>query len=421
MERQVTPKNERKRKALLIFPLLVIPFLTMAFWALGGGTNRKLQEKKTKEGLNLELPDAQLKSDKNQNKLSFYEVAEKDSAKLNDLIKNDPFYKSPSLQDTTPNPGEMKSQAFSFDASRLKTGDYKDPNEEKVYKKLSELNREISSAASEPARPKQTNTSFYGNKNPISPGDIDRLENMMQNIKAKGEQDPELDQLTAMMDKILDIQHPERVKQRMTGQPPKEKTEVFQVHSPQATASLSLLDTSENSGKPVNNGGFFSLNTGNASKGQNPVEAVVHGGQQLVNGAIIKLMLTSDLTTGSALIPKGNFVFGIATLNNERLEVQISSIRYKSSLFPVKLEVYDLDGLPGIYIPGAITRDVAKETASNGSQMLEITSLDPSLKAQAASAGVGAVKTWLNKKAKLTRVFVKPGYKVLLLNKSLAQ
>ncbi len=27
----------RKRKMMLVLPLLVIPFLTMAFWALGGG------------------------------------------------------------------------------------------------------------------------------------------------------------------------------------------------------------------------------------------------------------------------------------------------------------------------------------------------------------------------------------------------
>ncbi|MBK6993326.1 MAG: conjugative transposon protein TraM [Chitinophagaceae bacterium] len=39
------------------------------------------------------------------------------------------------------------------------------------------------------------------------------------------------------------------------------------------------------------------------------------------------------------------------SLNNERLEAEINSIRYGNSLFPVKLEIYDMDGLPGIYIP----------------------------------------------------------------------
>ncbi|HEY5371314.1 MAG TPA: conjugative transposon protein TraM, partial [Hanamia sp.] len=114
------------------------------------------------------------------------------------------------------------------------------------------------------------------------------------------------------------------------------------------------------------------------------------------------------------IIPKDNFVFGMVSLNGERLQVEISSIRVAHSLFPVKLQVYDMDGLPGIYIPGAVTRDVAKESLNNATQMMEVSSLDPSVKAQATTAGIDAVKTLLSKKTKLVKVTVKAGYKVLL-------
>ena len=70
---------------------------------------------------------------------------------------------------------------------------------------------------------------------------------------------------------------------------------------------------------------------------------------------------------------KGNFVFGTAQLNDERLEINISSIRSGNNLFPVKLDVYDMDGLAGIYIPGAISRDVAKQSADNSLQLMELT------------------------------------------------
>jgi hypothetical protein len=43
-----------------------------------------------------------------------------------------------------------------------------------------------------------------------------------------------------------------------------------------------------------------------------------------------------------------------------------------------------------------------------------MTSLDPSLKAQATATGINAVKNLLSKKAKLVKVTVKAGYKVLL-------
>ena len=99
---------------------------------------------------------------------------------------------------------------------------------------------------------------------------------------------------------------------------------------------------------------------------------------------------------------------------NERLEAEINSIRYKNQLFPVKLELYDMDGLPGIYIPGSISRDVAKNSADNSLQLMELTTLDPSLKAQAAAAGINTVKSLMSRKVKQVKVIIKEGYKVLL-------
>jgi conjugative transposon TraM protein len=106
-------------------------------------------------------------------------------------------------------------------------------------------------------------------------------------------------------------------------------------------------------------------------------------------------------------------------LNGERLEVEINSIRCNNSLYPVKLAIYDMDGLPGIYVPGAITRDVAKQSADNPLQLMELNALDPSLKAQATATGINAVKNLLSKKAKLVKVTVKAGYRVLLKQKNI--
>jgi len=89
-------------------------------------------------------------------------------------------------------------------------------------------------------------------------------------------------------------------------------------------------------------------------------------------------------------------------------------VRFGNSLFPVELSVYDMDGLDGIYIPGAITRDVAKQSADRSMQTIGLTSLDPSWGAQAASAGIEAAKTLFSRKVKLIKVTVKAGYQVLL-------
>lgn len=147
---------------------------------------------------------------------------------------------------------------------------------------------------------------------------------------------------------------------------------------------------------------------------ENAIKAVVHQSQVLVDGAVVKLRLLNDVFINGNLIPKDNFVFGTASLNGERLIIKINSIRYNNSLYPVDLSVFDMDGMDGIYIPGAITRDVAKQSADRAVQGIGLTTIDPSLKVQAATAGIEAAKTLLSKKAKLIKVTVKAGYHVLL-------
>ncbi len=72
-----------------------------------------------------------------------------------------------------------------------------------------------------------------------------------------------------------------------------------------------------------------------------------------------------DIFINDVLIPKGTFIYGVTSLNDERLHVTINSIRSGQSFFPVSMTVYDADGLPGINIPGAITRDAGKESIDN--------------------------------------------------------
>ena len=187
---------------------------------------------------------------------------------------------------------------------------------------------------------------------------------------------------------------------------------VFAVSKQHGTGSISLLDTSKKSVSEQTS--FYGIEQDDFGNRQNAIEAVVHESQSLVSGAVVKLRLLNDIYIAGRLIPKESFVFGITSLNGERLQIEITSIRTASSLFPVKLEVYDMDGLAGIYIPGAITRDVAKQSADNSLQLMELGTMNPSLKAQAAAAGINATKNLLSKKVKLVKVTVKAGYKVLL-------
>ncbi len=424
----------RKRKMLAVLPLLVLPFITLAFWALGGGKASATESKQSniKQGLNLQLPNATLKDDKGLNKLSYYEMAAADSAKLKELIRSDPYFKVKNITSNNEIRETEGDTVFSV-LSKLNPEDQKtglnnspynkngniDHNEENVLRKLNQLNAVLDNTANGAALKNDTQENYSIPKQlSANKGEVDRLENMMQAMQQNGNaEDPELKQINGMLEKIMDIQHPERIDDRIRQKSLKTKDEVFPITKMAKETNISLLDTP---GKISNDkAGFFGLDDQLSSQNENnSIEAVVNENQVLVNGAIVKFRLLNDIYVNGSLIQKGSFVFGIASLNAERLEVEINSIRYNQSLYPVKLEVYDMDGLPGIYIPGAITRDVAKQSADNSLQLMELSTMDPSLKAQAAAAGISAAKSLLSKKIKQVKVMVKAGYKVLMKDKN---
>ncbi|MFN3665658.1 MAG: conjugative transposon protein TraM, partial [Sediminibacterium sp.] len=105
---------------------------------------------------------------------------------------------------------------------------------------------------------------------------------------------------------------------------------------------------------------------------------------------------------------------GIASVQHERLQVLIASIRIDKKILPVSLSVYDLDGIEGIYIPGSAPREILRSAADQSIQSVNVLSLDPSIKTQAAMAGIGAAKNLLSRKVKNLQVTVEAGYQVLL-------
>ncbi len=389
-------KTVKQRKLLLVLPLLVIPFLTMAFWALGGGRGKK-EVDVTDKGLNLDLPDANLKADKLVDKLGFYEQADKDSLKMEEWMRSDPYFR----KDTVPAglfPNELEELTMSTDSKfsqQLNPSPYErrgNNTEEQIMAKLKMLEEEMN-------RPVATRGADLPADDAFS-REVNQLQEMMQQNSGGGAEDQEMRQLESTLDKILDIQHPSRVKERSV----QHKEAAYAVRKERGVDTLVK--------------GFYSFSDEKEMADQNAVEAIIASNQTIVNGAVVKFRTITDMYVNGSLVPANTIVAGIAALDGERLMVEIHSIRSGKNLYGVKLSVYDMDGLPGIYIPGTINREVAKESLNNSLSLADMTTLDPSFKAQAAATGISAVKNLISKKSKLVRVQVKAGYKVLFKNKN---
>lgn len=437
-QKQSSNEILRKKKLLMVMPLIVLPFITLLFWALGGGKTKKGNELPAQEGLNMQLPAANLNEVKPQDKLGYYDQATSDSLKRQELMNNDPYYKADKTEhlahfnsDSSLIEMKNKSAYSNLSNSPYNNSSYSDPNETKVYKKLAELNTALNNATPEVTKTEEEKKHLQpANPVGIDGGDVDRLEQMMQTMNQKNVDDPEMQQLNILMDKILDMQHPERLQEKIQQTFEARKGQVFAVSPNNLINPVSFLgnknsrNLDSDTGRKYSNqqNSFYSLNNALAiDKNANAMQAVIHETQTLVDGSTVKLRLLNNVYINGVLIPANNFVFGTAALSGERLGITIHSIRYNNSLFPVELSVFDMDGMSGLYIPGAITRDVAKQWAEQGLQDVGFTSLNPSIGTQAASAGIEAAKTLLSRKVKLIKVTVKAGYQVLLYDEKQKQ
>ncbi|NII83124.1 conjugative transposon protein TraM [Pedobacter sp. SG908] len=357
-------KKIEKKKVLLIFlPLLAAAILTTGFFMLGGGKSEADDTADVRGKVDFSLPDAAIKKQQPADKMAFYEQAERDSA----------LRGSASLSRMSENLGFKNSQ---------------DEQTGEISLKLEALKREID----RPAENTSGVGSVAGTRVGYGPGDVagsgngnmkndvDRLEalmKMMQDHKNAAE-DPEMKQLNAMMENIIDIQHPERVKQKMAG------------------------------AKKINTDSLFKA-----------IPAVIASDKKVVQGATIKLLLLDTLRVNGVLIPKGHELFGACKITNQRLLLDIRQIRLGNAIIPSDLSLYSYDGMLGLDAPEAVLTVAVNDGAGNALGDVALNTFDQSLVTQVAGAGIDAAKSMLTKKLRKIKVKLKGGQAVLLRDNKL--
>jgi conjugative transposon TraM protein len=405
-------KEKQRRKILLMAPLIIIPLLAIGFWAIGGGSSMAgPEDKKDRSVLKKETPNANLVEGP-KDKLSYYNKASADSQKRLEYMRNDPYAPKDSLGNATWYSRGQHNGIGGPSTGPYQThqGRYTDPNEERVYERLNSLQAVLNT----PPQTTQTPPSSQSKNSALDKREIDRLETLLAMSKDnKSEPDPEIQELHGMLDKVLDIQYPERVRDRYQKKSEEQKGRIFSVSANKDATPISILEKEKNKKQQS---AFYSLeeNDDTIEADRNTILAVIHETQTLVSGSIVKLRLASDIYINGVLVPKDQFIFGMASLNGERLSVAIDNIRYREHIFPVRLGVFSLDGIEGIHIPGAIGRDAAKQSGSSAISGMNVTTIDPSIAAQAANAGIELTKNLIGRKIKLVKVTVKAGYQVIL-------
>ena len=153
--------------------------------------------------------------------------------------------------------------------------------------------------------------------------------------------------------------------------------------------------------------------------GKNTIAACVQGDQTITDGQTVRLRLLEPMRVSGRTIPRNTPLVGMARLQGERLEIGIISLDHQGNIIPVELAVYDSDGQAGIFVPGSMETDAAKEIGANmGSSLGSSINISTDAGAQLASdLGKGVIQgvsQYISKKMRTVRVHLKSGYRVLL-------
>lgn len=147
--------------------------------------------------------------------------------------------------------------------------------------------------------------------------------------------------------------------------------------------------------------------------------AVINQNQTVLSGGRVQLRLLDDMTVQDVVIPRGTLVYGVGNFGSERVAVQITSVQLRNRIYPIKLSVYDMDGLPGIYVPNIIGVQEGRQATAQAIGGVNIntsmgTNIGQAAAASAAQAGVRGVQNLFQRKAQLQKAALKGNYYVLL-------
>ena len=158
--------------------------------------------------------------------------------------------------------------------------------------------------------------------------------------------------------------------------------------------------------------------TPNATR--NTIRACIHGDQTITSGQSVRLRIMEDMRVGKHVLPRNTVITGEGSIKGERLDISIVRVEHDGNIIPVELSVHDNDGQAGIFIPGSMEVNVAKEVAANMGQNLgtsiSITnqSAGNQLLSEVGRGTIQGVSQYVTKKMREEKVHLKSGYMLML-------
>jgi len=111
------------------------------------------------------------------------------------------------------------------------------------------------------------------------------------------------------------------------------------------------------------------FNTVMPDRGERMIRAIIDENLTGYAGSRLRIRLLDDIMAGRHVVRRGTYVYAeISGFTGQRVTLTIRSIMQGGRLLPVRLEVYDNDGSPGLYVPASAFREFSRELGASGAQ-----------------------------------------------------
>lgn len=386
----------KQNKALFILPLILLPFVVLLFYILGGGnpTGNEEQKNTGNKGANYSIPQAE-SSIEIADKLEAYEQqGGRASTRDYGILAN---------MDSMNNPGQPlilpeDSVARDFVGEQSVNVNISNNLLAHIKQKKEEINRELNAPESRQTKSEartEKSVNLVNGKNTTKNESLVNTESIPVILQKTGIE--ELDQvfeenvaLTRQNDSLKFILR--QMQQQQPEQQKKEKTK-------------------------------FTLEkkNGSAFQKQQPknslIRAEIYETSTVLDGNRVKLRLLEDTWLDGRKIPENTFIYGICKVNNERLHITVTQLPVENNFLPVDLAIHDLDGLPGLYVPGNAARKVTREVGSSTNTSSIFGMTDNPLTYAGVRAADRTAQTLL-RRVRLKKVTVKKNTLVYLINQN---
>ncbi|MEZ5198382.1 MAG: conjugative transposon protein TraM [Bacteroidales bacterium] len=427
-KKPLSPQQLQKRKKMVIFPLFFLLFV-VSMWFIFAPSGDKSEE--TGDTFNTNLPTPKESGI----------IADKRDAYRQEAMREKEQEKMRSLEDFAFMLGDETPEEK---VSSGKTGLHEVPEltenstKSSRIKNSSETNRTSAfhSSASQYQNIDRQLGSFYKETEPEKNGQEQaELEERIGELERQLQEKNEAEQQLALVEKSYEI-----AARYMPADKTKSETIVASVaNSSETEKETASIPVSQVSVKVVSlltapvpdsvfmreyakprNLGFHTVAGEETESTKNTISACVDKTVTITNGQEVQVRILEPIHAGKILVPENTLVSGSSRISGERMNISITHIQYAGNIIPVKMEVFDTDGNPGISVPGSEELNAVKEVAANmgtsmGSSITITDDAGSQLLADLGRSVVQGASQYAGKKMRAVRVTLKAGHRVLLL------